>query len=115
MRSSGEQGGDLSMNASAEGTQYYTGDPGVFAGASYICASHSDNGPSLVASSGPLTRDRRQSPDYGFVNCSGGHGTGGNPLARENHLLHGPVLPAVAATIMGRDKLKGTPGGFDKV
>ena len=88
MRSSGDQGAHLSVNVSAEGTQYSTGDPGVFAGASNICASHGNNGPNLLAGSGPLTRDSRQirqSPDYGLVNCSSGHGTSWNPLVRQSH------------------------------
>ena len=48
-----------------------------------MCPSHSNNSPNLVMGSGPLTRDNCQSPEYGLVNRSSGHGGSGIPLVGE--------------------------------
>ena len=66
-----------------------------------MCPSHSNNSPNLVMGSGPLTRDNCQSPEYGLVNRSSGHGGSGIPLVGETHVLRGQVLPSGMGSCFG--------------
>ena len=64
-------------------------------GTSDICAGCSNNGPSLMAGSGPLTWDSCQPQDYGPLNYSSAHGVGRNLLDGEHCIPHEQVLSVV--------------------
>ena len=96
----GEHGVLPGADATAGSLQCYTGGHGGMTRTRNICACCSNNGPSLMAGSGPLIRDSCQPQDYGPLNRSSAHGVGGDLFDGEHCIPHEQVLPSVGPVVL---------------